>query len=86
MTEDEQKVRAVLTRGDYHVRRRPGGVVAIEVYDNLSLTFEHLQRLSEAFGTRLINFGFEQSTGPYSELTPGDPASFTIEIVLPKGD
>jgi hypothetical protein len=56
--------------------------------ERVSVTYARLRKLSEELGTTRIDIEYERETGPYSDVTPGDPSEFLIIARLrePKGD
>lgn len=49
-------------------------------YFSVELKHQHLQKLSELFGTDNINLDFQRETKPYSDVTPGESAEFIIKV------
>jgi hypothetical protein len=78
----EQAIRSILpSRGEYSISRR-GNVIDVHVESDVELTFELLQQLADALGTKAINIRYDHGTPDWSDLTPGERAEFTIEITL----
>ncbi len=48
--------------------------------DNGDISFDQLALLSDAFGTRKIDFELHHSTSDFSEVTPSDPSSMYLVI------
>jgi hypothetical protein len=59
---------------------RDGGAVTITFQRDFDLTFNHLTLISVLFETRNINIVYREGEPDYSELTPGSPASFNLEV------
>ena len=50
------------------------------VDNDVELQFHHLEALTQAFKTRLVDVVLRPSTPDYSEYTPGDPEELYIRI------
>jgi hypothetical protein len=85
MNRVEIAARTILGSNLNFVEKRRGVIedgYVLWMSENSALTFDTLSRLSEAFGTKLIDIEFETGFGG-SDVTPADPATFKIFVRRP---
>ncbi len=56
-------------------------VIYITCHRSTHVAYDELRKLSEALHTTRIDLEYNRETPDWSEVTPGDPASFEIVIL-----
>jgi hypothetical protein len=54
------------------------GTIRFSAADGAEITLVQLQTLSRLLGTERVSISYSRETGPWSDITPGDPSSHEI--------